>query len=563
MAYNVTLSNGSTIVTIPDGAVFNTYSVPLIGQNTSAYGDDVAAAFLRSVENFAFTQPPDINPNVPGSVLLTGQLWYDTSTSTLNVYDGATWEELLTPSSGLDSVAGDIIPALDSTYDLGAVGLRWQDVYADNITYGGTVTAEGSSNFNLSGTFTADGGSTVDLNGTVNIAGATMDGRLDLADPDVLNLASLRFPEASGAPASTATGDMWIENDGVHVIINGTERTLAETGPASGVTTFNGRSGAVVPLEADYSGFFAQKNAGTTTTVNATSTWTYNNVPTFANTTPFAVSNPTLITNLNAQLLNGQTSSFYAQDSQVVKITGTQAIDGDKTFTNKVRINSDDNQALRLIGSSTGNANQVYISFYESNDSTEILRIGDDTANGFNTFDAVSGQATYFRTAGDIRISMLDSLGQGIVGLHSMRQEELTVQDPTVNVQRTTGATVSDFAGSKYNVGYNQTPAITVSGSVTLSEIHIGKLLQRNSATNTTITLNPSTNIPIGGSALLHNDNATGTYTIGQGVGATIEWIDGTGSAPPTGNRTLAYNSIATIRRKNTAGWQIWGNGIS
>ena len=202
MAYSITLSDG-TPITVDDGLILNTYSVPIIGQNAPNYGDDVAIAHLRQLENFAASTDPASNP---------------------------TWDSVLTLASDFNGVQTSILPDVDSTNDLGGNAQRFLNTYTDNLIYGGTVTAEGSSNFNLAGTFTADGGSTVDLNGTVTIAGATMDGLLILQAPTTS--ASIRLPEGAPTPTPTTTGDMWLETDGVHVIINGTERTLAVAGGA-------------------------------------------------------------------------------------------------------------------------------------------------------------------------------------------------------------------------------------------------------------------------------------------------------------------------------------------
>ena len=64
------------------------------------------------------------------------------------------------------------------------------------------------------------------------------------------------------------------------------------------------------------------------------------------------------------------------------------------------------------------------------------------------------------------------------------------------------------------------------------------------------------------GSAYIANGSGSGTFTIADGS-ITLEWIDGSGSSPATGNRLLANNSVATLRKKSSTVWQIWGNGIS
>lgn len=562
MAYNITLSNGSTIVTIPDGAIYNTYSVPLIGQNTSAYGDDVAVAFLRSLENFAFTSPPDTNPNIPGSVKLTGQLWYDTANAQLKVYNGGSWVQLLTSSAGLEGIAGDITPAADSTYDIGTTALRWAEGWYDNLQFGGTMTAEGTSTITTSGTLTADGGSTVNLNGTNSIAGATFTDTLTL-DTATDGSASLNVPEAGVIDGGTmATGDIWLESDGIHAVINGSEVTLATTaGLGGGVISFNTRGGLVTGVVGDYSAFYTVKDGSSgTQTISSGAGWTFNNSPLFNNATPFAVTNTALVTNLNADLLDGQQGSYYAVDTAVVKLTGTQNIDGDKTFTNKVRINSDDNQALRLIGSSTGNANQVYMSFYESNDSTEVYRIGDDSANGQFFFNSTASQATYHQYGSENRIQV-GSTGTSLYAVGGILG--LDVVDPTILAQLSTRARVYDYSGSPRSVGFNDTPSVTISGAVVLSNTHIGKFLTRTAVTVTTLQLIDASDMAIGASAMVHNDNSTGTLTVIDDGSSIIEWVDGSGSAPLTGTRTIAYNGVATVRRKNTSTWQIWGNGIS
>ena len=107
--YNITLSDGTTIVTVNEAAVNTDYSVPLVGQNATTYGDDVAAAFLRSLENFASPLAPENNTTLGGAVtVLKGQLWFDTANNVLKVNTGATgspvWESMApTPPAGTDN----------------------------------------------------------------------------------------------------------------------------------------------------------------------------------------------------------------------------------------------------------------------------------------------------------------------------------------------------------------------------------------------------------------------------------------------------------------------------
>jgi len=84
MAYNFTKSDGSQI-TVNNDAIDNTYSLGLIGRNTTDYGLTVAKNTIRHLENFAESTPPSGTP-------LVGQLWYKSDEGTLRVYDGSTWK---------------------------------------------------------------------------------------------------------------------------------------------------------------------------------------------------------------------------------------------------------------------------------------------------------------------------------------------------------------------------------------------------------------------------------------------------------------------------------------
>ena len=99
MAYQILRTNGSTLTTIQDGTINTTStSLQLPGRNKAGYGQALNQNFVRIVENFSSDTPPP-NP-------LKGQLWYNTSTGTLNVCpadgvtNGASWSTLTSTSSG-------------------------------------------------------------------------------------------------------------------------------------------------------------------------------------------------------------------------------------------------------------------------------------------------------------------------------------------------------------------------------------------------------------------------------------------------------------------------------
>ena len=87
MTYNITLTNGTIYTVIPDGSLNNNSSMTLIGQNyVGGYGLFQNDNFIRLLENGANSTAP--------TAPLTGQLWFNTSTKTLQVYNGTVFKTL-------------------------------------------------------------------------------------------------------------------------------------------------------------------------------------------------------------------------------------------------------------------------------------------------------------------------------------------------------------------------------------------------------------------------------------------------------------------------------------
>jgi len=104
MAYIINKSDGSILITINDGEV-NTTSTSLVlyGKKYKDWGEGLNENFVKLLENFANSSPPP-NP-------LNGQLWYDSSTNTLKVYDAtsSSWKNLLLISQNVDIFSQKII----------------------------------------------------------------------------------------------------------------------------------------------------------------------------------------------------------------------------------------------------------------------------------------------------------------------------------------------------------------------------------------------------------------------------------------------------------------------
>jgi hypothetical protein len=80
MSYTIYNTDGTILLTLGDGKIDQlTTSLTLIGKNVNSYGEYFNNNLIKLLENFASEQEPT-SP-------VTGQLWYDTSTGRLRIYD--------------------------------------------------------------------------------------------------------------------------------------------------------------------------------------------------------------------------------------------------------------------------------------------------------------------------------------------------------------------------------------------------------------------------------------------------------------------------------------------
>jgi microcystin-dependent protein len=91
MAYTIQFTNSADKdpIVIEDGTINNTTSLSFPGRNSTGYGAVIAEDLLHLLENFA-------SPIEPSNGI-QGQLWYNSTTGQLLVYDGTSW----VPSGGL------------------------------------------------------------------------------------------------------------------------------------------------------------------------------------------------------------------------------------------------------------------------------------------------------------------------------------------------------------------------------------------------------------------------------------------------------------------------------
>jgi hypothetical protein len=105
MTYRINKTDGNQLTDVPDGTFdTSTTSLTLIGRNVTAFGEAYNENLVKLLENFASSSAPES--------ALKGQLWYDTGSGRLNVYDGSDFRAAGGPIIGSrepsNLVAGDL-----------------------------------------------------------------------------------------------------------------------------------------------------------------------------------------------------------------------------------------------------------------------------------------------------------------------------------------------------------------------------------------------------------------------------------------------------------------------
>jgi hypothetical protein len=88
MSYTINKYNGTVLATIEDGTLNTSTSLSLPGRNYAGYGEKLNENLVFLMENFAGTTTPTNS--------VSGQLWYNSSTGLLNVYNGSAYTGIAT-----------------------------------------------------------------------------------------------------------------------------------------------------------------------------------------------------------------------------------------------------------------------------------------------------------------------------------------------------------------------------------------------------------------------------------------------------------------------------------
>jgi hypothetical protein len=105
MTYKINTTDGNLLTDLPDGT-FDTSStsLTLVGKNSVNFGEAINENFVKLLESFASTSPPE--------QAIRGQIWYNTNSGRLNVYDGTNFKStggpIISPLQPSNLIAGDL-----------------------------------------------------------------------------------------------------------------------------------------------------------------------------------------------------------------------------------------------------------------------------------------------------------------------------------------------------------------------------------------------------------------------------------------------------------------------
>jgi len=136
MAYTINKTDGTIVTTITDGTVDNTTSLQLFGKSYSGFGEGLNENLVKLLENAA-------SPSAP-SAPLRGELWFDTTTNQIKVYDGTSFKPTggskAQSSAPTNASAGDLWLDTDDDQVYAYTGTAWQlvgPVYTKGQTLSG------------------------------------------------------------------------------------------------------------------------------------------------------------------------------------------------------------------------------------------------------------------------------------------------------------------------------------------------------------------------------------------------------------------------------------------
>ncbi len=407
MAYTINKTDGTVVATITDGTINNSTSLTLFGKSYSGFGEALNENLVKLLENSSSSSAP--------TAPLKGELWYDSASASLKVYDGSAFK----PTGGARAqsteptgAAGDLWLDTDDNQVYAYTGSAWKlvgPVYSDsqllsgwkieNITYNGgshTVSSMYANNVRVAmlskNTFTPNN-ATETSNGFAQInAGITLNSTLGAQLTGNTSQASAL--DVSGTTNTSGT-----------VIAGGNFLRADASDTTAGSIQINNDGGLVVGVNASNDAFKITRTSGNVTIANVSEdknvSFTINDGG--STKTPLAFTGAsgaialtgdvTITGNLNISgEYNASSSSVSTYDDAFIKVNNG---------------NSEADAGLIVETSDTNDARMFYDvsenhwTAGENNSYSQVIRLTDATADGH----AQKGKVLKSTGAGNVKVT--------------------------------------------------------------------------------------------------------------------------------------------------------------
>jgi len=261
-------------------------------------------------------------------------------------------------------------------------------------------------------------------------------------------------------------------------------------------------------------------------------------------------------------------------NNQLAVWTSATVIEGDATLTY-------DGTFLRLIGSALRVADAGNTDYLEFSHNGTLVTASCVNTNSIDwtgivsTFWLRDGVILRVSDSGDTdHLDLFHDGTNGHVETHATSGGELVLgrrgidyiftQD-RVATGNTTGATLIDSTGAQREIGFNDLAIFNDNVDDTLEAGHAGSMAFKDTTTARTLTLAASGDLdfPVEHLTTVVNAFTSGDYTITEGAGTTLYYLDGTTRIDTAGGCTVGPGGVANIWRESATVYHIWGTGIT
>ena len=203
------------------------------------------------------------------------------------------------------------------------------------------------------------------------------------------------------------------------------------------------------------------------------------------------------------------------------------------------------------------NGGNVHIRASDAGGTTREMFIGDP--DGITSIYGDTDARIYVNVGAELA---LYATANGSVGLyHNGILEFQTAGHATGSAN--TGAQVKHRDGNFYDVGLAKLPLNTISAAEDIDENNQQFYTRKTSGGAVTLELQNDSNIQTGTCWQISNKDTEDLTIDATTNTCTLNFFDGGGVTPPTGNRTLAEAGVCTIIKTGVAEYDIWGVGLT